>query len=333
MPANTNNNGANETPTPNTTANISNVSDGAEVMLPPDAAVSDDNQNPRRRQRIPAPNDVGVIVEPTEHDTFDRLVLYKATRDEIMTGVDSIMRRDDIEEVWNLSSIEPQVGRCILNFYGPPGTGKTRAAAAIAKQLDQVLYQVDYSAIISKYLGDTAKHLTIAFKRASELGAVLFFDEADSMLSKRIDMDNPCATSINQNRNVLMQELDRFNGVVICTTNLFGHYDPALLRRISRHIEFKLPDRAMRVKLFKMHLPKSDRVEADFDAMARNTEGFGGGDIKNACVNAIYAGSRDADKAKWKVTDFTLLAEIDRIKASKAAHEGVAHASRLSCSN
>src|SRR6476469_2691342 len=190
MPANTNNNGASETPNPN-------LSDGADVMLPPDAAASDDNQNPRRRQRIPAPNDVGVIVEPTEHDTFGRLVLYKATRDEIMTGVDSIMRRDDIEEVWNLSSIEPQVGRCILNFYGPPGTCKTRAAAAIAKHLDQVLYQVDYSAIISKYLGDTAKHLVTAFKRASELGAVLFFDEADSMLSKRIDMDNPCATSIN----------------------------------------------------------------------------------------------------------------------------------------
>ena len=95
----------------------------------------------------------------------------------------------------------------------------------MALKLGQPLYQVDYSAVISKYLGDTAKHISRAFKRATHHGAALFLDEADSLLSKRVSLDESCATSINQNRNCLMQELDRFEGVVIMTTNLFGNYD------------------------------------------------------------------------------------------------------------
>ena len=79
--------------------------------------------------------------------------------------------------------------------------------------------------MISKYLGDTAKHIRLAFERATHHGAALFLDEADSLLYKRVGLGESCATSINQNRNTLMQELDRFEGVVIMTTNLFGNYD------------------------------------------------------------------------------------------------------------
>ena len=103
----------------------------------------------------------------------------------------------------------------------------------------------------------------------------------DSLLSKRVAAGESCSTSINQNRNVLMQELDRFNGVVIVTTNLFGNYDPALLRRIQRHIKFRLPDEAMRRELFALHLPKRGRVEADFAVLARLSRGLSGGDILN----------------------------------------------------
>jgi ATP-dependent 26S proteasome regulatory subunit len=86
--------------------------------------------------------------------------------------------------------------------------------------------------VISKYLGDTAKHIKRAFERASHHGAVLFLDEADSLPSTRISFDESCSTSINQDRNCLMQELDRFEGVVVMTTNLFGNYDDSLLRRV-----------------------------------------------------------------------------------------------------
>jgi ATP-dependent 26S proteasome regulatory subunit len=299
-------------------------------MLPPpaDAATAGDNRNPRRRDRQQEEGQVGVIVQPEPRHALELLVLHESAKTDIVAGLRAIELRGELDRVWNLSAIQPQAGRCILNFYGPPGTGKTRAALAIALRLGKSLYQIDYSAVISKYLGDTAKHISAAFKQAAELDAVLFFDEADSLLSRRVDMNESCATSINQNRNVLMQELDRFNGVVIMTTNLFGNYDPALLRRIAKHIEFALPNRAQRRKLFELHLPNLDRVTADLDAVARRSLTLSGGDILNVCLNSIYAGSVDNDPAQWRITAAVLNAEIDKVKASKISHEGRAKASR-----
>jgi ATP-dependent 26S proteasome regulatory subunit len=117
-----------------------------------------------------------------------------------------------------------------------------------------------------------------------------------------------------------MQELDRFNGVVIVTTNLFGNYDPALLRRISRHIKFRLPDKAMRRRLFELHLPNRERVLADLNILATESKGLSGGDILNVCLNSIYAGSTADDASEWRVTGSTLLAEIAKVKAAQNDH-------------
>ena len=295
-----------------------------EHTLPPDAATAADHRNPRRRRDAQQSEtaDLGVLVTPEPHHELDQLVLHADVRTEIAAGLRAIARRADLEAVWSISKLQPQDGRCILNFHGPPGTGKTRAALGVALRLGQPLYQVDYSAVISKYLGDTAKHIAACFKRAGELGAVLFFDEADSLLSRRVEIGESCATSINQNRNVLMQELDRFNGVVIVTTNLFGNYDAALLRRISRHIKFRLPDQTMRKRLFDLHLPNRERVDADLNILAAKSKGLSGGDILNVCVNAIYAGSTADDPREWRVTATQLLAEVARARRTKADHAG-----------
>lgn len=205
---------------PNENPNQEAFREALRQMFPeiaPDAATAADNRNPRRRREEPE-IDVGVLTRPEPRHELDLLVLHDAAKSDILAGLRAIELRADMERVWGINAIQPQAGRCILNFYGAPGTGKTRAALAIALRLGKPLYQVDYSAIISKYLGDTAKHIAAAFAKAKELGAVLFFDEADSLLSRRVDMGESCATSINQNRNVLMQELDRFDGVVIMTT-------------------------------------------------------------------------------------------------------------------
>jgi SpoVK/Ycf46/Vps4 family AAA+-type ATPase len=300
--------------------------DQAETMLPPDAAVIEDNRNPRRRANANAAPDLGVLVQPEPHHALERLILHEEVRTDILGGLRSISHREQLERAWQISRIQPQNGRCILNFYGPAGTGKTRAALGVALHLGKPLYQVDYSAVISKYLGDTAKHIAAAFKQAKELGAVLFFDEADSLLSRRVNSGESCSTSINQNRNVLMQELDRFDGVVIVTTNLFKNYDPALLRRIQRHIRFRLPDAAMRRELFAMHLPNLDRVQADLAAVAIEAKGLSGGDILNVCVNAIYAGSTADDPARWKVSATMLMREVARVRRAKADHAGASGA-------
>jgi ATP-dependent 26S proteasome regulatory subunit len=297
-----------------------------EIELPPDAATVDDHRNPRRRRRDrdeeePAP-DVGHLVQPEPRHDLDKMILHPEVKTDIHAGLRALEIRADLDRIWNLSSIQPQQGRCILNFYGPPGTGKTRAALGIALRLGKPLYQVDYSAVISKYLGDTAKHIKAAFAAARDHGAVLFFDEADSLLSKRVSTGESCSTSINQNRNCLMQELDRFDGEVIVTTNLFENYDPALLRRIQRHIKFRLPDASMRRELFALHLPNPDRVTADYAVLAELSRGLSGGDILNICINVIYAGSTDADPQKWLVTQVMLEREIAKAKKAKAEHAG-----------
>ena len=287
----------------------------------------EDHRNPRRRGRRSDGNqapEVGILVDTEPRHALDRLVLQPSVVADIEAALRLIEIREQLEAVWKLHEIQPQRGRCIVNFYGPPGTGKTRAALGIARRLGKPLYQVDYSAIVSKYLGDTAKHIALAFKQAAEADAVLFFDEADSLLSRRVAMGESCSTSINQNRNCLMQELDRFGGVVVMTTNLFGNYDEAILRRIARHIEFALPNVEMRERLFRAHLPNADLVPSDLRQVAIKARGFSGGDILNACLNAMLAASADPIPDNWQLSEAALLAEIAKIESGKSAHSGTA---------
>ena len=287
----------------------------------------EDHRNPRRRGRRSDGNqapEVGILVDTEPRHALDRLVLQPSVVADIEAALRLIEIREQLEAVWKLHEIQPQRGRCIVNFYGPPGTGKTRAALGIARRLGKPLYQVDYSAIVSKYLGDTAKHIALAFKQAAEADAVLFFDEADSLLSRRVAIGESCSTSINQNRNCLMQELDRFGGVVVMTTNLFGNYDEAILRRIARHIEFALPNVEMRERLFRAHLPNAELVPSDLRQAAIKARGFSGGDILNACLNAILAASADPIPDNWQLSEAALLAEIAKIQAGKSAHSGTA---------
>ena len=287
----------------------------------------EDHRNPRRRGRRSDGNqapEVGILVDTEPRHALDRLVLQPSVVADIEAALRLIEIREQLEAVWKLHEIQPQRGRCIVNFYGPPGTGKTRAALGIARRLGKPLYQVDYSAIVSKYLGDTAKHIALAFRQAAEADAVLFFDEADSLLSHRVAIGESCSTSINQNRNCLMQELDRFGGVVVMTTNLFGNYDEAILRRIARHIEFALPNVEMRERLFRAHLPNAELVPSDLRQAAIKARGFSGGDILNACLNAMLAASADPIPDNWQLSEAALLAEIAKIQSGKSAHSGTA---------
>jgi len=271
---------------------------------------------------VDAETEVGLLVEPSEYDTFENLITYADTKGEIQTAVHSITLRPDMERVFQISRIQPISGRCIINMYGLPGVGKTKCAKAIAKSLDKKLYVVDYAQVISKYMGDTAKHIRQAFQRAREHEAILLFDEADSLVSKRQSMDRDCATSINQNRNVLMQELDRFDGIVLMSTNMFTNYDDAILRRINRHVEFKLPDASMLESIYKLHLPSQDRVRnVDYAKVSTASAGLSGGDVLNVCINAMEAAAMsDTNPDNWFVTEEMLLNQVTKVLESKKAH-------------
>ncbi len=267
---------------------------------------------------------LGIIYEPTERHTLENMILYPDVLEQLDIGIKSIANRNEMIKAWGIDKIQDNVNANILNLYGASGTGKTMGARCLALKIKKPLYQVDYAQIVDKYVGETGKKISQAFRIAKEKNAILFFDEADSMLSKRIDMsqNSDYANSVNTNRNVLMQELDKFDGIVVMSTNFFNNYDDAMLRRINRHIEFKLPNNEMRIKLFKLHIPNMERVkDVNFQKLAILSKGLSGGDIKNICINSMEAASLKEKIEDWMLTQELLEKQIQKILDSKKSHK------------
>jgi SpoVK/Ycf46/Vps4 family AAA+-type ATPase len=262
-----------------------------------------------------------------ERFTFDRMILYPDAVDSINIGINRILRHPDMIRIWGIDKIEPEA-KSILNFYGPPGTGKTMAAKCVATKLGKKMVQADYASLVSKWHGDTGKHIKALFEMAKRHDAIVFLDEADSLVSQRIAMNESrltVATTINTERNVFMQELDSFDGMVMLCTNFFGNYDEAMLRRCAQHIHFKLPNEEMRLQLFKLHMPNMARADDDISwvDIAKATDSFSGGDIKQAMLNAMNLASLEPDPETWMLTMEHVVSEVKKLADAKIAHQHV----------
>lgn len=152
-----------------------------------------------------------------------------------------------------------------LLFFGPPGTGKTLAAEAVAGELGKTLWRLRTDQILSKYVGETEKTIASVFQAAKKSGDVVLLDEADSLLTDRANADRRWEVSLV---NLLLQEIERFPGVVILTTNRDMTLDPALERRLLARIEFGMPGEAERTALWEKHLPPRAPRAADIDLPA-----------------------------------------------------------------
>ncbi|MDO8773918.1 MAG: AAA family ATPase [Burkholderiaceae bacterium] len=127
-------------------------------------------------------------------------------------------------------------GHGTLCFYGAPGTGKTALAEHIAKALEKPLLIKQASDLMSKFVGETEQNMAAMFKEAEEEGAVLLLDEADSFLQDRRGAQrNYEVTEVNE----MLQGMERFKGIFVCTTNLLDRVDQAALRRFTFKIKFK----------------------------------------------------------------------------------------------
>jgi SpoVK/Ycf46/Vps4 family AAA+-type ATPase len=240
--------------------------------------------------------------------SLDQLILEAETLQRIREAINVLISQDLIYDAWGLKTVARTGRRVALNFYGPPGTGKTLAADAIANILGKELLIISYAELESKYVGETPKNIQAAFKKASECGAVLFFDEADSILGKRLtNISQSADNSINVARSTTLIELDNFDGIVIFASNLVKNYDTAFLRRMLAHIEFKLPAKAEREKIWKCHIPPQLPLDkqVNFSALAQSSEGAAGGDIQNAVLLAAsYASMRQEAEKVVKESDF-----------------------------
>jgi SpoVK/Ycf46/Vps4 family AAA+-type ATPase len=134
-----------------------------------------------------------------------------------------------------------------LCFYGPPGTGKTALAEHIATSLGRPLLLRQASDLMSKYIGETEQNMAAMFREAETEGAVLLMDEADSFLQDRRGAQRTYeVTEVNE----MLQGMERFHGIFICTTNLMDRIDQAALRRFTFKIQFKPLTTAQRETLF-----------------------------------------------------------------------------------
>ena len=182
---------------------------------------------------------------------FSDIVLSEEAKAALKELLSLQKNRKLIFDQWGLGAVFPDRKSFTVNLYGPSGTGKTMTAHALAAKLGKKLIIADYSELESKFVGETSKNIVRLFRQAEKNDAVLLFDEADALLSKRVTaMFSATDAGMNQTRNVLLKILDEYRGVVIFTTNFIRNFDQAFLRRISSHIRFEMPDQEMRERLW-----------------------------------------------------------------------------------
>lgn len=184
-------------------------------------------------------------------DRSDKALGLKDSGDEFRVNVThydlsllNVETRHPIPKIIDALKTRPRATMC---FFGMPGTGKTALAEHMAKSLEKPLIIKRASDLVSKYVGETEQQMAAMFAEATREGGVLLLDEADSFLQNRqMAVRNYEVTEVNE----MLQGMERFNGIFICTTNLFDRIDEAALRRFSFKIKFKTLTREQRETMF-----------------------------------------------------------------------------------
>ncbi|TDG43609.1 hypothetical protein AWZ03_009960 [Drosophila navojoa] len=187
--------------------------------------------------------------------------------------------------------INPPKG-CLL--YGPPGTGKTLLARAIASQLDANFLKVVSSAIVDKYIGESARLIREMFSYARDhQPCIIFMDEIDAIGGRRFSEGTSADREIQRTLMELLNQMDGFDALgqvkIIMATNRPDTLDPALLRpgRLDRKLEIPLPNEIARLDILKIHAaPLAKQGEIDYEAVVKLSDMFNGADLRNICTEA-----------------------------------------------
>lgn len=240
---------------------------------------------------------------------FSQIILPDEIKNELFDAIKIIQCKDLIYSQWGFEEVD-SIPRSILNFYGAPGTGKTMCAHAIASELGKTLLALNYSEIESKYVGEAPKNLQRAFDVAKESDSVLFFDEADSFLGKRIEnVTQGADQALNSLRSQMLILLEEFEGVVLFATNLVTNFDPAFESRILKHIRFDLPNQEARAAIIKKMIPSklpllSPITDEEFMEASLLIDGFSGREIKGAILDMILSkADPNSSEIKFSIDD------------------------------
>ncbi len=257
--------------------------------LAPSIPGDDEPKLPLIERRKPRLTLEGVVLEPEA-----RLQITRALRER------DCLKFLSVE--WGFDSVATASTGTALLFHGAPGTGKTLTAEAIAGELGTSLSVLRTEGIMSRWVGSSDRNMKEALKKAKETGDVLLIDEADSLIGNRDTDSRRHEVSLT---NLLLQEIEQFRGVIILTTNREASLDPALERRLTAKVEFRVPGPAERKQLWRRYIPEQAPLSSsvDLDALAHRHV-LTGATIRLACLAAATAAfEREGGKAMIRQHD------------------------------
>ncbi|MCF2218398.1 ATP-binding protein [Chryseobacterium sp. PS-8] len=239
--------------------------------------------------------------------TWADLILPQTTLEELKGIEDWYNSSRILMEDWGMQKkLKP--GFRVL-FYGDPGTGKTLAASLLGKYTQRPVFRVDVSMLVSKYIGETEKHLAKLFDKAENKNWILFFDEADAIFGKRTNVRDAHDKYANQEVSYLLQRIETFSGLIILASNFKNNMDKAFTRRFHSCIKFNNPKYEERLRIWEQNLPQQlDLGDINLDQISRRYELTGSNImniIQDVCLKAIAS-----EEPGYKVNSEMLLESI-----------------------
>jgi SpoVK/Ycf46/Vps4 family AAA+-type ATPase len=245
-----------------------------------------------RRLLVEAPHE---LLSPLPQPyTWDDLIVAPQLAAHLHEFEAQARARGEVLDDWGFARLTP-LGRGVTAlFAGPSGTGKTMAAQVLARDLGVELYRVDLAGVVNKYIGETEKHLRAVFAACERSPVLLFFDEADALFGRRMQVNDAHDRFANIEVDYLLQRMEEFDGVAVLATNRKGDLDSAFTRRLRFTIDFAPPTVEERGRLWRWAL--EGRMAADGSALvgdvdwatlAREIDLTGAG-IKSATLAAAF---------------------------------------------
>ena len=252
------------------------------------------------------------LSSPKNRYNFDDLILPKKQKEELQEIIVHYEQRNKVFQEWGYAKFFQGQGISAL-FSGASGTGKTLTASILADVLNLELYKIDLSQLVSKYIGETEKHLALLFEKAKEENLMLFFDEADSIFGKRSEVQNAHDRYANIEVSYLLQKIEEYDGIVILASNFKENIDEAFLRRLRFVIDFPTPNAMQREKLWNKLLPL-ERLEKSIDFLEiAQTFKLSGANIRNIALASAFFAAGEGSKISMNHLLRALQNELDKV--------------------
>lgn len=248
------------------------------------------------------------LIEPKKN--LEDVVLNDKTR-ELLEALLKQMDKSVINRLkeWGIKDKKRGIDARII-FYGPAGTGKTMTALALAKSLKKQVLSFDCSKILSMYVGESEKNVRKIFDTYKELcnktrsEPVLLLNEADQFLSSRTASATQGSDKMhNQMQNIFLEQIERFDGLLIATTNLLENIDKAFSRRFNYKLEFAKPNQKQREQIWRNMIPTNLPIEDGFSVEALSKFDLTGGQIELVLKNTAYK-IAVMDEPIFRLSDF-----------------------------